>query len=145
MIYVKKYKFHANFHTSKSHENWYNEVFGHAKHESGLIFLITISDLVVMQLHGQPRYVQQNCCCLFFLCIPLYSSSSSSSSSFSLTLTPADDLNLVSPQNQFTLARFLFCFHTHWNFIIATVFLSASPPPLSLSLSLSHAYRSELI
>ena len=40
MIYVKN--FHANFHTSESHENWYNEVFGHAKHKSGLVFLITI-------------------------------------------------------------------------------------------------------
>ena len=35
-------KFHKNFHTSESHENCYNEVFGHAEHESGLIFLITI-------------------------------------------------------------------------------------------------------
>ena len=43
MIYVKNpTKFHANFHTSESHVNWYNEVFGHVEHESGLIFLITI-------------------------------------------------------------------------------------------------------
>ena len=35
-------KFHANFHISDSHENWYNEVFGHDEHESDLIFLITI-------------------------------------------------------------------------------------------------------
>ena len=35
-------EFHANFHTSESHENWYNEVFVHAEHESGLIFLITV-------------------------------------------------------------------------------------------------------
>ena len=32
-----------NFHTSESHENWYNDVFGHAEHESGLIFIITIT------------------------------------------------------------------------------------------------------
>ena len=65
-------KFHGNFHTFESHENLYNEVFGHAEHESGLIFLITIisisSYLVVVQLHGHPRQVQQYWCCLFFLC-----------------------------------------------------------------------------
>ena len=43
MIYVKNStKFHENFHISESDENCYNEIFGHAEHESGLIFLITI-------------------------------------------------------------------------------------------------------
>ena len=36
MIYLK------NFHTSESHENWYNEVFGHAEHESRISFVISI-------------------------------------------------------------------------------------------------------
>ena len=40
MIYVKK--FHENFHTSESHENCYNGVLGHAEHESGISFVITI-------------------------------------------------------------------------------------------------------
>ena len=35
-------KFHANFHTSESHENCYNKVFGYAEHESEFIFMITI-------------------------------------------------------------------------------------------------------
>ena len=29
-------KFHGNFQISEPHENWYNEVFSHAEHESGL-------------------------------------------------------------------------------------------------------------
>ena len=49
VIYLKNYKgvcipykFYANFYTFESHDNWYNEVFDYAKHESGFIFLITI-------------------------------------------------------------------------------------------------------
>ena len=42
ILRVNPTKFQYNFHTSESHENWYNEVYSHAEHESGLIFLITI-------------------------------------------------------------------------------------------------------
>ena len=43
-------KLHENFHTSESHGNCYNEVFGHAEHESGLIFLITIISICISAL-----------------------------------------------------------------------------------------------
>ena len=36
IIYVK------NFHNSESHENWYQGVLGHADHNSGISFVITI-------------------------------------------------------------------------------------------------------
>ena len=44
MIYEKNSKgnFVKNFHTSESHENLYNDVFGHAEHEYRLSFIITI-------------------------------------------------------------------------------------------------------
>ena len=42
------WKFHEHFDTSKAHENWYIEVFGHADHESGQSFLI---NLIVLSLH----------------------------------------------------------------------------------------------
>ena len=35
-------KFHENFNTSESYENFCKEVLSHAEHESGLSFLITI-------------------------------------------------------------------------------------------------------
>ena len=35
-------KFHENFHTSESHENYYNDVLGHDDHESGSSFVINI-------------------------------------------------------------------------------------------------------
>ena len=41
-------KCHANFHTYESPEYWYNEVLGHAEHESGLISLITIRRRIVI-------------------------------------------------------------------------------------------------
>ena len=44
----KSWKFHENFHTSESHENWYNDVFGQTEHESGIIFIITI---ILSSLH----------------------------------------------------------------------------------------------
>ena len=34
--------FHENLHAAESHENWYIEDNGHAEHESGFSFLITI-------------------------------------------------------------------------------------------------------
>ena len=49
MIYLKNSKdklstakFPENFHTSESDENWFNEVFVHAEHESGISFVIII-------------------------------------------------------------------------------------------------------
>ena len=39
-------------------------------------FVNQVDIIVVVQPHGQPRQVQQDCCCLFLLCTPLYSPSS---------------------------------------------------------------------
>ena len=59
-------KFHENFHTSESHENYYNDVLGHNDHESGLIFIINITSNCIFIIT-----VISNCISLYPPCLPL--------------------------------------------------------------------------
>ena len=48
-------KFRENFDTPESHENWYIEVPGHAGHESGLSFFITIMTIISITISPKPK------------------------------------------------------------------------------------------
>ena len=61
-----------NFHTSESHENLYNDVFGQTEHESGLSFNVKkmyIIFLYILRKKNKKNQVEQFILVYYLLCV----------------------------------------------------------------------------